>query len=151
MSYHYSPSVGGFLHSSLHAAVPPDAVPITDAEHAALLAGQSAGYVIAPGPDGAPTLTERAPPEPGVPLSITRLQAWLQCLDTPAPDGTGYDNLWDWAEAYAAAPERSAVERAHWHAAQHWRRDDPRVIGWGAAAGLDAAAIDALFAAAAAR
>lgn len=53
--YHYSPSVGGFFHSDMHgAAIPSDAVAITEQAHASLMSAQARGAEIVVGPDGAP-------------------------------------------------------------------------------------------------
>jgi hypothetical protein len=63
MGYLYSASAGGFYRADVHGdAIPPDAVPITDEAHAALMAGQISGHPIIPGPDGAPMLGELPPP-----------------------------------------------------------------------------------------
>ncbi len=53
--YFYSPTAGGFFHGSLTADIPQDAIAITEAEHAALLAAQAAGAEITAGDGGAPT------------------------------------------------------------------------------------------------
>lgn len=59
----FSPSTKGFYLEEIHgAAIPSDAVDITEAEHAALLDGQQVGKVITAGADGNPFLAEPAPP-----------------------------------------------------------------------------------------
>jgi hypothetical protein len=44
--------------------IPPDAVPVSDGEYAALLEAQSAGKQIVTGPDGAPVAQDPPPPTP---------------------------------------------------------------------------------------
>lgn len=144
-NYLYSPTARGFFHAAYHAEWPNDVIPVTPAAHAALMAAQAAGQVIVPGPDGAPVAVDQ-PIE--VPARVTRLAARLACLAQPAPAGSGAPHLWAWLEAWAAAPERSDLERAYWSDAPHWRRDDPLVVALSAAAGLSPAAVDALFVAA---
>ena len=59
----YAKSTGGFYDTAIHGDnIPADAVEITADEHAALLAGQSAGKRIAAGVDGRPALAD--PPAP---------------------------------------------------------------------------------------
>ena len=55
MPLRYSAAANAFFDARLHDALPDDAVPLTVAEHQALLAAQAAGKVIRPGDDGAPT------------------------------------------------------------------------------------------------
>lgn len=51
----YSPKTGGFYSEEIHgAAVPKDAVKISDDEHAELMLAQAGGKVIASGADGFP-------------------------------------------------------------------------------------------------
>jgi len=58
----FSPSTKGFYLEAIHGDnIPSDAVEITNEEHAALLAGQSAGKIITAGPDGVPYLADPAP------------------------------------------------------------------------------------------
>lgn len=61
MNYFYSPSTGGFYVKEIHGqSMPLDVKQVTEAEHAALLLGQSQGMLIAADANGAPAL--RAPP-----------------------------------------------------------------------------------------
>jgi hypothetical protein len=61
----YSPSTRGFYSTELHGNnIPADVVEITDAEHAALLEGQSQGKMIVPGADGKPIPQD--PPKPAL-------------------------------------------------------------------------------------
>ena len=61
MTLYYSQSSGGFYDSDIHTRLPEDAIAISPEQHAALLAGQSAGQVIMPGKDGKPVLAEQPP------------------------------------------------------------------------------------------
>ncbi len=59
----YSKTTKGFYDPTIHGAnIPPDAVEITDQQHADLLNGQSAGKVITSDANGNPELTD--PPAP---------------------------------------------------------------------------------------
>ena len=59
----YSASTGGFYSREIHGDnMPADVVEITAEEHAALLAGQSAGRVIAADAEGRPVLQDQPPP-----------------------------------------------------------------------------------------
>ena len=57
----YSKSNQAFYDNTIHTTLPEDALEISPEQHAALLAGQSAGQVIMPGKDGKPMLAEPAP------------------------------------------------------------------------------------------
>jgi len=61
---YYDKVSGGFYSTDFHAAIPDGAVGISEESHAALLAGQSAGKVIAANEDGFPVLEDPAPPNP---------------------------------------------------------------------------------------
>lgn len=59
----YSARTGGFYDRTIHgASIPADAVQITDAEHQALLNGQSAGKRIVADNNGYPMLADPPPP-----------------------------------------------------------------------------------------
>lgn len=59
----FSQSTGGFYLRAIHGdAIPPDAVEITDAEHAALLDGQCDGLQIVADESGRPVLASRPSP-----------------------------------------------------------------------------------------
>lgn len=59
--HYYSKSTGGFYDSTIHSGWPDDVIEISATQHAALLAGQSAGQVIMPDKEGKPILAEPAP------------------------------------------------------------------------------------------
>ena len=59
--HYYSKSTGGFYDSTIHSGWPDDVIEISATQHAALLAGQSAGQVIIPDKEGKPVLAEPAP------------------------------------------------------------------------------------------
>ena len=59
----YSPTTGGFYTREIHGDnIPADAVEITEAEHAALIEGQSQGKVIVADESGRPILQDQPPP-----------------------------------------------------------------------------------------
>lgn len=81
MALFYSKSTGGFYDDTIHSAaqIPADAVSITEAQHQALLAGQSDGQLIQADSNGIPTLV--APPAP----ALTDVQAnALKSIDADA-------------------------------------------------------------------
>ena len=61
MTIFYSKANQAFYDNQIHTALPEDAVEITAAYHATLLAGQAQGKTIMPGKDGKPVLTLPAP------------------------------------------------------------------------------------------
>lgn len=73
---YFSASTGGFYIHEIHGAnMPADVVEITAEQHAGLLAGQSAGQVIAADADGRPVLADPPPPAPD---TIEQVQAKRQ-------------------------------------------------------------------------
>lgn len=71
MSMKYSPSTNGFYLQPVQlAGTPADAIDISDAEYAALMAGQVSGKTICPGEDGRPSLVTRTP----VPRAVSSLK-----------------------------------------------------------------------------
>lgn len=81
----YSKSTGGFYVAEIHGDnIPPDAVEITTDEHAALLAGQSAGKLIRADADGRPVAVD---PQPLPPNQIIMAQI-------VALEGTITDRRW---------------------------------------------------------
>ena len=104
MTLYYSQSSGGFYDSDIHTRLPEDAVAISPEQHAALLAGQSAGQVIMPGKDGKPVLAEQ-PPCPSStwdgeqwhidPECAAQLKAeqWASGFRRTTPRGC---NIWRW-------------------------------------------------------
>lgn len=76
--------------------IPKDAVPISDADHRALLDAQSGGAYIVPGPDGRPVSTTEAPAvSKAEAVALTRgkrnrllaASDWTQMADAPLDDG----------------------------------------------------------------
>ena len=90
----YAHSTQSFYHPAVLTPIPPDAIPITDDEHQALIAGLSTGASIVADPDGRPTLaTLPAPPPPTREEQIARIEAQIQPrLDTHARS-RGYQNI----------------------------------------------------------
>jgi hypothetical protein len=61
----YSAQTAGFYDPAIHGDnIPTDAVQITAEQHAELIAGQSAGQIIAPDADGRPVLVDPPAPTP---------------------------------------------------------------------------------------
>ena len=79
----FSKSTGGFYAREIHGDnIPDDAVEITEAEHAALLEGQSQGKLIVADANGRPILQDPAPPEPPTreQIEALRLRAYADPL-----------------------------------------------------------------------
>lgn len=71
----YSAQTGGFYHPSIHSNnIPADAVKITEAEHQALLIGQSSGKLITADATGRPILQDPPPAPPAPPPRFTSLE-----------------------------------------------------------------------------
>jgi hypothetical protein len=101
---HYSPSTGGFYLAAIHGQnIPADAVEITDELHVSLLAGQSAGRSIVPGPGGMPMLADTAPATPTAEQREAAAGAAIQAhLDAQAV-AMGYESIAT-AVTYAEEP-----------------------------------------------
>lgn len=145
MTLFYSPALRGFYDDRIHGEIPADAIEITAADHASLIAGQSAGRQIVPGPGGAPVLAEIVAPTEAELLAarraamvVSRFQARAALL------GAG---LLEAANAAVAAAD--PIVQIAWADAQEFRRTSPTIAALGAALGLTEAQIDDLFAAAA--
>ncbi|KAF1072695.1 MAG: hypothetical protein GAK45_00130 [Pseudomonas citronellolis] len=83
----YSQATGGFYSSDIHgAAIPADAVEITDAEHAALMAGQAAGLLIQADTNGRPVLAERTVTEADTRAAIATRRYQAETAGTPVGD-----------------------------------------------------------------
>lgn len=87
----YSAEAGGFFHDHLHAVRPADAVEISPAHHAALLAGQAKGQRIAADADGRPALADHPAPPRDHQWALLRRRRdallaasdWTQLADAP--------------------------------------------------------------------
>ena len=87
----YSISTGGFYDPAIHAKIPADAVKISEAAHAALLAGQAKGKAISADDNGVPVLAERPAPSASALAAAARRQRdrllaasdWTQLPDSP--------------------------------------------------------------------
>ena len=134
----YSKSTGGFYDPKIHAVIPEDAVEISRATHAALLAGQAEGKVIANDSEGFPIL-QSPPPYAELDVDqVTMRQARLALLESGKLDAVAVsiDQL--------PEPERTKA-RIEWEFAQDVRKDWPLIQVLAPAIGLDAAALTALF------
>ena len=98
----YSKATGGFYSHEIHGDnIPGDAVEITEAEHAALIEGQSLGKRIVADESGRPILQDPPPPtaEQITARLVARVQSWL---DGQAR-ALGYDDIKS-AVGYAEEP-----------------------------------------------
>lgn len=88
----YSKSTGGFYTREIHGDnIPADAVEITEAEHAALLEGQSQGKLIVADESGRPILQD--PPPPTAEQIMQRLAARVQQWLDEQARALGYDDI----------------------------------------------------------
>ena len=102
----YSPTTGGFYARDIHGDnIPADAVEITEAEHAALIEGQSLGKLIVADESGHPILQDPPPPTPE--QIMARLEARVQQWLDEQARSLGYDDIKS-AVTYA---EESAVPK----------------------------------------
>ena len=62
MGYFYSAQTRGFYRDDVHDQMPPDAAPVSDETHAALMLGQQSGRPIVPDDAGQPVLGDLPPP-----------------------------------------------------------------------------------------
>lgn len=96
MTMLYSPAAGGFFDPALDypGGLPADAVEISAAKHAQMLAGQAAGRAIRPGKGGKPVLADRVPLRAELAAAVRREAArriaaiapvWQQLNDLRAP------------------------------------------------------------------
>lgn len=140
MSLFFSQSTVGFYDDDIHGAgIPEDAVEITRQEHAALMAGQSAGRIIAAGVDGRPVLLDPPPFVPVVPQTVTMRQARLSLLAAGLLASAN--------QAIAQAGDAAQIE---WEYAQTVDRQSDLVQAMAAALSLSSAQLDELFTQAAA-
>ncbi len=117
---HFSQSTSGFYDSAIHgAAIPADTVEITADEHAALLAGQSAGLRIVADANGRPVLAE--PPPPSAEQTVAALTAAVQEHLDAAASAVGYDNIYT-ACTYADEPSVPKFQ-AEGQALRAWRSE----------------------------
>jgi hypothetical protein len=142
MTLFYSAAAQGFFDNRLHKELPPDAVEISQDQHAELLEGQSAGMVIVPSADGKPVLAD--PPPPPAPTVVSMRQARLALLDI------GLLNQVDAAISSLPSPQKEEAQIEWEYATEIWR-DSPTMIMLGSALGLSEVQIDALFMAASAK
>ena len=121
MSYFFSSSVVGFFKLDVHgSAIPPDAVEITTAQHAALLAAQAAGKRIVPDANGYPVAQD--PPPPPAPtaeqIRATLTDAVYSHMNAAA-HARGYDDI-KAAVTYAEEPAVPLFQ-AEGRALRAWR------------------------------
>jgi len=101
---HYSPAQNAFFLAGLHGALPPDAVEITPAHHAALLAAQAAGKRIVADANGYPVAQDPPPPPAPTPEQIRASRvADVEDHLNAAAKALGYDDIRS-AVTYADEP-----------------------------------------------
>ena len=97
----YSKSTGGFYTREIHGDnIPADAVEITEAEHAALIEGQSSGKVIKADKKGRPILQD--PPPPTAEQIVAQYTAAVQKRLDDFARTRGYDGIMS-AATYATS------------------------------------------------
>lgn len=88
----FSPQTGGFYTAEIHGDnIPADAVEITEAEHAALIEGQSLGKLIVADASGRPILQDPPPPSPE--QIMKRVEARVQLWLDEQARALGYDDI----------------------------------------------------------
>jgi hypothetical protein len=125
----YAKSTGGFYRREINGDnIPDDAVEITDAEYAALMAGQAQGKRILPGAGGVPTLQD--PLQPSLAQQIAGAMRKIDA-DADAIYGAVLGNRgeeYKWAEADAKA----------YQTADYSGNAPAGVASWAAASGMTA-------------
>jgi len=134
MGLYFSASTRGFYDDSVHASIPGDAQPITDAQRTILLAAQSAGKIIEPDANDLPVAVD--PPPPGPPQVVSRFQARA---------ALHLAGLLPQVEALMADPATDTLARLAWTDAQEFRRTSPTLLAMAAALDLSDAQLDQLF------
>ena len=159
---HYSAANNSFYSDQLHGhSIPADAVPVSDAAHAALLAAQAAGSVIQPGPGGQPEAVTPAAPDPAELLaawrataSLTRLQFARACTGANRVTADEAEGLVARGEIPAIGlaaldlitdPAQQALARVRFAGFQRLDRLDPAVALLASAAAMLDEDVDALF------
>ena len=135
---YYSKSTGGFYDPEINTLIPDDAVEISHATHAALLAGQAEGKVIASDSEGFPILQSQPPYAELDVDQVTMRQARLALWESGKLDAV--------AVSIGQLPEPQRTKaRIEWEFAQDVRKDWPLIQVLAPSIGLDAAALTALF------
>lgn len=127
--YYYSPVTGGFYLPEIHTAlfdVEGDVItpigliagarPVTEAQHAALIAGQDTGKVIVAGQNGDPELAD--PPPPTTAELMANITARLQ------------EHLEQTAQAYGYDSISSAISYADEPAVPKFQREGQAIRAW---------------------
>jgi hypothetical protein len=142
----YSPSVNGFFHPALtYANLPGDLVEITPEVHAQLMAGQELGYTIRPDANGRPQALAPSVPTPEQALTAWRATAKVSRFQAFA----ALSAAGKLTAATTAVNAAGGLAKLAWDNAIEFRRNSPTIAALASAVGLDDAALDALFIAAA--
>jgi hypothetical protein len=129
MKLYYAKSTGGFYNSEIHGAnIPFDAVEITAAEHADLMAGQSAGRIIIADNNGRPILSAVCPGPDYIwngaawvfdaAMQRTRITVLIQAHMDAKAQAYGYDNILS-AKSYVTST--NTKWRAEGEAFRNWQ------------------------------
>lgn len=112
----YAKSTGGFYVPEINGEnIPADAVEISNAEHARLLAGQSEGKQISADMDGRPILVDLPVCVPIISVSAWQIRKALNQTGMRAA-----------VEAYAATADQDTKDG--WDKATEFREDDPLLV-----------------------
>lgn len=134
MGLYFAASTRGFYDDAIHASLPADAQPITEQQHANLLAAQSAGKVIEPDANGLPIAVD--PPPPGPQQVVSRFQARA---------ALHLAGLLTAVESMMADPATDTLARLAWTDAQEFRRTSPTLVAMASALSLTDEQLDQLF------
>lgn len=139
----YSPNTYGFYSPNVHgAAIPADAVSITDVDYAALLAAQAQGAQIVPGEGGVPTLLWPTPPTEAELLAAWRGRTTVSAFQ--AKEALEDRGLLAAAEAAAVAAGGRTLRA--WNTATEYARLSPAIVALAPAIGItDPLDLDELF------
>jgi hypothetical protein len=139
----YSASANAFYLSEIHGdSIPTDAVAIIAEEHAALLAGQSLGKIIAPDALGRPRLIDPVPPTEAELLAAWRERTTVSAFQAKA--ALFNRGLLD--AANAAATGAGGLTLLAWNTATEYARLSPAIVALAPAIGItDPEDLDDLF------
>lgn len=142
MPIFFDPVTVAFFDDTLHAAIPPGAVPVTPTRMAELFAGQAAGARIVPGPQGAPILEFPALPDPAAVLAAWRATTSVTAYQAKA--ALFNRGLLDDAEVVAVAA--GGLTLLAWQSATHFQRTAASIAQLAPAIGItDPLDLDDLF------
>ena len=139
----YSAQNRGFYSPVVHGdSIPPDAVPVSDEDYAALFAAQAQGARIVPGEGGVPTLRWPTPPTPEEVLEAWRARTVVSAFQAKA----ALYNRGKLNDAEAAALAAGGLILLAWQTATEYPRLSPAIVALAPTIGItDPEDIDDLF------